>query len=56
MDGQGSFVAEVSVHLGPFFLNGSGGTKSDYKLRFLGGSGGLVEVVLNSYRSIMTRP
>lgn len=51
MGGQGSFIAEVSLHLGPFFLSGSGGTKSDFKFRF-NGSGGLVEVVLNSFKKI----
>jgi hypothetical protein len=51
MGGQGSFIAEVSLELGPFLLTGSGGTKSDFKFRF-GGSSGNVEVVLNSFQNI----
>jgi len=48
---QGDFIAEVSLELGPFFLGGAGGTKTDFKVRF-NGSGGLVEIVLNSFKDI----
>ena len=41
--GQGDFTAEVSLELGPFFLNGSGGTLSDLKVRFTGPGASLEE-------------
>lgn len=49
--GQGDFTAEVSLELGPFFLNGSGGTQSDLKVRFTG-PGASLEVVLNSFKNL----
>ena len=49
--GSGSYVAEVSVALGPFALGGSGGTKSDFKFRF-NGAAGFVEVVFNSFKDL----
>ena len=52
MGGAGSFLAEISLELSRFFLRGSGGSQSDLKIRFLGGSAGLVEIVLNSFRSL----
>lgn len=51
MGGQGDFTAEISLKLGPFFLNNSGGTQSDLKVRFKG-SGASLEVVLNSFKSL----
>ena len=51
MGGQGDFTIELSLDLEPFFLSGSGGTKSDLKVRFTG-PGAWFEVVLNSFRSL----